>query len=365
MELKQAAQDLKDLRALRSQAQKRPDTARYVLWGALSACTVLVAAVSIALAINATRTATKPVQTASKPAVPAPAASPATSSAKAPVTAATDSKTPPAIATKSQTDLEISKLQDALRALAAERDRLVNRVDQLERSVGDITASIAKEKEKPAPPPAQPAQQNVRTDNTIQPPPGRSSLMPPMRPDSQIAAQNPPGSARGQSRGMDDEDEPPAARSNPAPAPGTFNRATQNARQQIHAPPVPQAPPGANRLQNPSQQQQQASNQPFTTQSTDSTATRTEFAIDLGGEASIDGLRALWANIRGNHGAALEGLRPLVSVRDGVKPGTVELRLIAGPLANASAAARACATLHQKGVPCQTAIFDGQRLALR
>lgn len=349
MEFKQAAQDLKDLRALRSQAQKRPDVTRYVIWGTISVCTVLAAALSIALAVSATRTPVKPMQVAAKP-----AAAPTPSSSASPQL--------PAIPTRSQTELEISRLQDALRALAAERDRLVNRVDQLERNVGDITASISKEKEKPAPPP--PPQQNVRTDNAIQPS-RQSPAMPLARPDSapgqQMAMQNAP---RGQQRTMEDDDEPPASRNNAPNHPGTFNRTTQNARQQIHPQPVPQAPPGANRLQYPQQQAMNSQGQ-FTTQSTDSTATRTEFAIDLGGEASIDGLRALWANIRGNHGAALEGLRPLVSVRDGVKPGTVELRLVAGPLANASAAARACATLHQKGVPCQTTIFDGQRLALR
>ena len=97
----------------------------------------------------------------------------------------------------------------------------------------------------------------------------------------------------------------------------------------------------------------------------DSGANKTEFAVDLGGDMSIDGLRARWANIKGNHGAALEGLRPLVSVREGPKPGTVELRLIAGPVSNAGDAAKVCASLQTKGVACRTTEFDGQRLSLR
>ncbi len=97
----------------------------------------------------------------------------------------------------------------------------------------------------------------------------------------------------------------------------------------------------------------------------DSGANKTEFAIDLGGDMSIDGLRARWANIKGNHGAALDGLRPLVSVREGAKPGTVELRLIAGPVANAGDAAKVCASLQTRGVACRTTEFDGQRLSLR
>ncbi len=355
MELKQAAQDLKDLRNLRDMAQKKPGITRYVVWGSVAVCTVFAAALSIALAVSASRTTKAPV-IAAKPATPAPAQQ-TTASIPAP---------PPA-PTKSQTDLEISKLQDALRALAAERDRLVNRVDQLERSVGDITASIAKEKEKPASPTPRASNEAAIQPSASGPQARQSPAMPPMRPDSapnQMAMQQPSlQMQRGQQRAMDDDDAPPAPQARGGPnSPGTFNQTTMNARQ-VQPPPVPPAPIGANRLQYPNQQAMapnQASPQP-----SDSTASRTEFAIDLGGEASIDGLRALWANIRGNHGAALEGLRPLVSVRDGVKQGTVELRLVAGPLANAGAAARACAMLHAKGVPCQTTIFDGQRLALR
>ena len=96
----------------------------------------------------------------------------------------------------------------------------------------------------------------------------------------------------------------------------------------------------------------------------DSIATRTEFAVDLGGDTSVEALRALWATMRGNH-PALANLKPLVSIREGAKPGVVELRLVAGPIANAAAAARICALLAINHVACQTAVFDGQRLALR
>jgi hypothetical protein len=41
----------------------------------------------------------------------------------------------------------------------------------------------------------------------------------------------------------------------------------------------------------------------------------------------------------------------------------VELRLVAGPLPNAAAAARACAML--PGANCHPTVFEGQRLALR
>jgi hypothetical protein len=93
-------------------------------------------------------------------------------------------------------------------------------------------------------------------------------------------------------------------------------------------------------------------------------ASRTEFGVDLGSEPHMDALRARWSNLRGSYGAMLSNLRPLVSVREGTKPGSVELRLIAGPLTNAGDAARTCASLQAKGVNCQTAVFDGQRLAV-
>jgi hypothetical protein len=96
-----------------------------------------------------------------------------------------------------------------------------------------------------------------------------------------------------------------------------------------------------------------------------SAALRTEFAVDLGSEPTMVGLRARWANLRSMHGAVLAVLRPLASIRDGNRPGTVELRLIAGPLPNAGDAARICASLQSKGVNCQTAEFNGQQLALR
>jgi hypothetical protein len=94
-------------------------------------------------------------------------------------------------------------------------------------------------------------------------------------------------------------------------------------------------------------------------------ATRTEFGIDLGGETSLDGLRARWSALKGNHGPTLEGLQPLVRVREGSRPGTVELHLIAGPVANAGTAARVCAKLQATGVACKASEFDGQRLSIR
>ena len=87
-----------------------------------------------------------------------------------------------------------------------------------------------------------------------------------------------------------------------------------------------------------------------------------EFGIDLGRANSVDGLRQLWGAMKSRHVAALEGLRPIIVVREIARAGGIELRLVAGPLSNAAAAARMCATL--AGATCHPTVFDGQRLAL-
>lgn len=92
-------------------------------------------------------------------------------------------------------------------------------------------------------------------------------------------------------------------------------------------------------------------------------APKAEFGVDLGRANSVEGLRQLWAAARSRHGSALEGLRPIVAVREIPRGGGVELRLVAGPLPNAAAAARTCAML--PGAVCHPTLFEGQRLASR
>jgi hypothetical protein len=53
----------------------------------------------------------------------------------------------------------------------------------------------------------------------------------------------------------------------------------------------------------------------------------------------------------------------VIAVREGDKG--IELRLVAGPLANAASAAKICATLAAGGWSCKPALFDGQKLTAR
>lgn len=89
-----------------------------------------------------------------------------------------------------------------------------------------------------------------------------------------------------------------------------------------------------------------------------------EFGLDLGSAPSVEALRVAWTAAVRKHGRFLEGLYPVVHMRERPRGGT-EFRLIAGPLPNAPAAARACTALTAAGGgSCSPVPFEGQRLAL-
>ena len=92
---------------------------------------------------------------------------------------------------------------------------------------------------------------------------------------------------------------------------------------------------------------------------------RTEFGVDLGSANSVAGLRALWRGLlKSRSNAPLAALRPIIVVKEGTNGLGMQLRLVAGPLNDAGAAAKICAVLAENKRPCETAIFDGQRLSL-
>jgi hypothetical protein len=92
---------------------------------------------------------------------------------------------------------------------------------------------------------------------------------------------------------------------------------------------------------------------------------RTEFGVDLGTANSVNGLRALWRGLlKSKSNAPLTALRPIIVIKEGTNGLGMQLRLVAGPLNDAGAAAKICAVLTENNRPCETAIFDGQRLSL-
>ncbi|RZN12274.1 hypothetical protein CWO91_05165 [Bradyrhizobium genosp. SA-3] len=91
---------------------------------------------------------------------------------------------------------------------------------------------------------------------------------------------------------------------------------------------------------------------------------QTRFAIDLGGANSIDGLRALWRGVTKSN-PEVGALRPIIMIKEGATGLGMQLRLGAGPLINAAAAAKLCAGLTENDRHCETTVFDGQRLSMR
>jgi hypothetical protein len=187
---------------------------------------------------------------------------------------------------QSDQEAEQRRLSETVRALAADRDRLLARLNTLERNLEDVTGSI--------------------------PPKAAAPSMP------VLAA--------------------PLVASQASPPP----QAATASQSRVAAGHLATGTPGA----------------------AESVATKTDFGIDVGGNASIEGLRTLWTTLKTAQPALFEGLRPVIAVREG-KAGAVELRLVAGPLPNASIAARLCAALSAVSQPCQPTVFDGQRLALQ
>src|SRR6266446_5534562 len=93
---------------------------------------------------------------------------------------------------------------------------------------------------------------------------------------------------------------------------------------------------------------------------------RTEFGVDVGGANSLNGLRALWRGLlKSKSTASLATLRPIIVVKESNTGLGMQLRLVAGPLNDAAAAAKICAALIESQRTCETAVFDGQRLAMK
>jgi hypothetical protein len=79
----------------------------------------------------------------------------------------------------------------------------------------------------------------------------------------------------------------------------------------------------------------------------------------------VNGLRALWRGLlKSRSNAPLAALRPIIVIKESTNGLGMQLRLVAGPLNDAGAAAKICAVLTENNRPCETAIFDGQRLSL-
>jgi hypothetical protein len=144
--------------------------------------------------------------------------------------------------------------------------------------------------------------------------------------------------------------EPPSAASSPSASPKTAAAPPAQAPQKPEA--VASAPPAA------------ADDGPEATESIPKVQ-RTEFGVDVGGANSVGGLRALWRGLlKTRANAPLAALRPIIVIKESSTGLGMQLRLVAGPLTDAAAAAKICASMSANDRPCETTVFDGQRLSL-
>ena len=293
------------------------------------------------------------------------------------------------------------RLASAVETLNSDRDRLYSRVAVLEQGLDSVTGSIAKQnaaaaapQAAPAPTPATPAEPQAAAQS---PAPAPAATPPPASP---VAAATParPRSRRG-SGGYDCAcgngsgsdcacgNDRKVARGCNAGANRPHNHRIGRTNQPATRPLVPaksmMAPPdaAASKLIEPEKPtnpdkpssavtaapipEVTASIPPVTEAQPDPLAVqRTQFAVDVGTANSIAGLRALWRGLlRSNN--TLAALQPVIAVKEVRNGFGMQLRLLAGPLGDAATAAKICAALVEGQRPCDTTVFDGQRLAMQ
>jgi hypothetical protein len=218
-----------------------------------------------------------------------------------------------------RSDLETDRrsLNEALRLLASDRDRLMTRVASLERNLDDITGSIKTQSARPMP--ESTSMQNQRDLESLPAITGTRAAKPDDLPDwlANVPQPWPSPSA--------------AMEFSPGPSPNT---------------PAPSV---------------RVSALPDAQATAPTMVSRTEFGVDIGSGSDLDELRMLWNAAKARHGRLFGNLRP-IAVRREDRAGTPDYRLVVGPLSNAGAAAKLCATLGAADVMCSTRPYQGERL---
>ena len=271
-----------------------------------------------------------------------------------------------ALARESQN--ETRRLASAIDTLNSDRDRLYSRVTILEQGLDSVTGAIARQNSAVASAPAAPT-----SSPTAESQPAPQSPAPALAPAaSPVATVAPtpekPRTALPEQAAAAASSAGQGASNAPAPTPLMASKsimappdsaAGKLIEPDPATPPKPEvvasAPPGDNPPADASQAEaaQQA-------------VQRTEFGVDVGGANSLNGLRALWRGLlKSKSTASLATLRPIIVVKESNTGLGMQLRLVAGPLNDAAAAAKICAALVESQRTCETAVFDGQRLAMK
>ena len=306
-----------------------------------------------------------------------------------------------------QSQSEASRLASAIETLNDDRDRLYSRVTTLEQGLDSVTGAITRQV---AAPPAAPAASAAVSPPAAAATPATAAAAPPVpvtATPAMAAATEPPAVAKSPPPAapvvapvattvaaavVKSTDKPPVDTTAPVAAPVTVSSIAKsnNANAQASAPLPPplmaaksmMAPPdaAASKLIEPekpakaameAKPEQVAAAPPADNAGTEASdapklaVQRTEFGVDVGSANSVGGLRALWRGLlKSRSNAALTTLHPIMVIRERSNGLGMQLRLVAGPLGDAATAAKICAGLIESERPCETTVFDGQRLSL-
>jgi hypothetical protein len=305
---------------------------------------------------------------------------------------------------------EARRLASAVDTLNGDRDRLYSRIAVLEQGLDSVTGTISRQNSPPSPVtpsaagPAPPATAAPVVSAAAAPSAPPAAAIAPAAPAPPLAA-DPPTPAKQATNAVAPA---PVAAPVPASSPATTEKSapktagSEPGAQAFVSAPVQPAPvqpvaslvppksmigppdPAATRLIEPPVLPKTIISAPLpdvtatipkvaedeTVSETPSAAPevavmRTEFGVDVGGANSITGLRALWRGLlKSKANTALTTLRPIIVIKENSNGLGMQLRLVAGPISDAAAAARICATLTVSDRSCTTAVFDGQRLVL-
>jgi hypothetical protein len=283
---------------------------------------------------------------------------------------------------------ETRRLASAVDTLNSDRDRLYSRVTVLEQGLDTVTGAIARQT---AAAPAQAAPAVSATADTqaaqSQPPAPVVSAVAtmataiPERPRADTALQPVPAATQAPTPQAAPNAAPAATTAMPLVATKSIMAPPDAAASKLIEPekpakaaaaPKPEPKPEATPRVEAAPMPEVAASSPADDAGADASdpapakVLRTEFGVDVGGANSVGGLRALWRGLlKSRANAPLTTLRPIIVIREASTGLGMQLRLVAGPLDDAAAAAKICAGLIANERPCETAVFDGQSLAMK
>lgn len=228
---------------------------------------------------------------------------------------------PPRVA---QLESETEALISQVRTLTVDRDRLAGRIALLESTIDDMTGAIKRQADATA--------AALAKATAVTPPPPKASPAP-----TRVAAADLVGA------------QAPAAAAAPPPAPSSAPAI------------VAIGSPTAAAAQKPLNDQASMAI-PVAAPAPEAAPTTIEFALDLGGATTLDGIRQRWVSVKANFGPLLSGMHPLAAREH--RQGASGYRLVVGPLPNNPAATGLCAHFTAARSPCRAARFEGEEFAI-